>query len=397
MARRRLRQLLWPVLVLVLLGVAGPAEARTVRDGFFGMHVPDPVTADASADIGYGSLGLMTAGVYWPSLEPAPGEWDFTRLTALVEAAEARGARPMLVLGRTPAHLGAPASVPPMTDWKRYVTEVVTRFGSRVDYSVWPEPNVKQNWIGTPRQLARLAHAAATIIHGHAADATVTGPALVLRLKGQRRWFRAFYESRFDGRGVGSYLDAVALDPYPAVDGTPEDSLAHILWARRTLAGLGVRKPIWNAEINYGVVGAGQTSPTMATATQTAYVSRTFLLNAEAGVKKVFWLGWDRYDTMGIDLVTADGEPTRAAAAYVAVRSWMVGQRFRGCDVERRTWTCTIVSGDDVRRVYWRTKGEQRMTLPRSTKVVQDVLGATLRVGSRITVTRRPVMVLSRR
>ena len=34
--------------------------------------------------------------------------------------------------------------------WRKYVTKVARRYGSRLDYQIWPEPNIVQNWTGTP-------------------------------------------------------------------------------------------------------------------------------------------------------------------------------------------------------------------------------------------------------
>ena len=55
--------------------------------------------------------------------------------------------------------------------------------------------------------------------------------------------------------------------------------------------------PLWNVEINYGVagdarVGRHRSRPRK----QASYVTRTFLLNAANGVKRVYWLGWAHID-----------------------------------------------------------------------------------------------------
>src|SRR5262245_55012770 len=106
------------------------ARASAVTDRFFGMHAPSLPSAFPTATVG--ALNLTTNGVYWPQLQSAPGVFDFTRLDAVVNAARAHNAQPLLVLGQTPGFASTtphaanvPASVPTMAAWKAYVTKVV--------------------------------------------------------------------------------------------------------------------------------------------------------------------------------------------------------------------------------------------------------------------------------
>ena len=240
-------------------------HGATVTRGFFGLHAPRLGTDYPAAPVG--ALDLTTNMVYWPDLETSAGVFDFTRLDPMVEQAEANHAKPLIVLGQTPGfHSLDPsavpvwATVPAMDAWKAYVTQVVTRYGSRLEYQIWPEPNVHNNFAGTPQQMADLLVAAAKIIHRIAPGATVVAPAMVLRLAFQRTWMKAFFAARVNGVRVGRFVDAVSVDPYPLQDGTPEDSLALITKAQRILAAADVTAPLWNLEINYFVPVGGVTS-----------------------------------------------------------------------------------------------------------------------------------------
>jgi hypothetical protein len=102
---------------------------------------------------------------------------------------------------------------------------VAKRFGQRLDYQIWPEPNIVQNWKGNPRQMAVLTMVAARAIERHAGQgATVVSPAVAVRLPSQQRWMIDYFRQRVGGHRVHSYVDAVAVDPFPEASGTPEDS-----------------------------------------------------------------------------------------------------------------------------------------------------------------------------
>ena len=46
--------------------------------------------------------------------------------------------------------------------------------------------------------------------------------------------------------------------------------------------------------------------PSFSAAKQASYVTRTFVLNAANGVKRVYWLGWAHIAEMGVQMVQAD-------------------------------------------------------------------------------------------
>ena len=247
----------------LITATRGPA----VTPRFFGMHAPLLGTTFPAATVG--AVDLTTNSVYWPDLETAPGEFDFSRLDAMVAQAKDNSAKPLLVLGVTPSFHGDPtstgpitgASVPDMVAWKAYVRAVVTTYADDLDYQIWPEPNVTNNFTGTPQQMADLVAAASDIIREVAPRATVVAPAMVMRLKSERTFMAAFFAKKVNGLPVSRYVDAVGVDPYPLQQGTPEDALRLVDQARAILAADRVSLPVWNLEINYFVPVGGVTSP----------------------------------------------------------------------------------------------------------------------------------------
>jgi polysaccharide biosynthesis protein PslG len=379
-------------------------RGTSVTSQFFGLHAP--LLGNTFPNAPVGSVDLTTNNVYWPQLETSPGHFDFSRLRGMVSQARGNGAKPLLVLGLTPDfHSKTPgadnvlASVPDMDAWKAYVRLVATEFGSTIDYQIWPEPNVKNNFTGTPQQMAALVVAAAKIIHNAAPRATVVAPAMVLRLSSERVFMKAFFRARVDGIPVARYVDAVGVDPYPLQSGTPEDALKLVTNAQRMLTNEGVTAPVWNLEINYFVPVGGVTPAAPPTARLSmSYVIRTYVLNAAANVKRVYWLIWGRYFNLGISMVAGDGvTPTAAGTAFSRVHTWLLGQRARGCTQDRRTgvYACKFVRAGHATWIYWVQRGTARVAVPSGARRVQTMYGAVshLRHGDRIHVTNAPVRV----
>ena len=384
---------------------AGAAKAPAkVTSRFFGLHAPQLATAFPGARVG--AVNLTTNGVYWRDIETAPGVFDFTRLDALVTQAHLHGAQPLLVLGQTPAfHSTKPgsqqvwATVPQLAAWKTYVTKTVAHYGTRVDYEIWPEANISTNWAGTPRQLATLVSAASTIIHRAAPRAVVVSPAMVLRLPYEQRSMNAFFAQKVGGKRIGQYVDAVGIDAYPLQKGTPEDSLGLITKARHILASHHVTAPLWNVEINYGVAGGGKPIAHHSSGTkQASYVVRTYVLNAAARVKRVYWLGWARYPTMDVQMVGSDGVTTTPAGkAYSRVETWLIGQKVVSCVRDRRShvYTCTLSRAGHRGWILWVPSGTKSVPAPASARRVQSMTGSVRAThhGKRIKVTSAPVWV----
>lgn len=387
-------------LALVMQACSPASASSTVNDRFFGMHAPHlPGSFPTAKGVEIGAVNLTTNGVYWPQLETSRGTFDFSHLDAVVGAARARGAQPLLVLGQTPAWAGPHVwSVPPMKAWKKYVQRVAATYKTRVDYQIWPEPNIVQNWAGSPKKLAKLTAAAATIIHHQAKRAVVVSPAMVLRMNYQRTFMDAFYGVRVGGKLVGRYVDAVGIDPYPQAKGTPEDSLALIAKARAIVRRHHVSAPLWNVEINYGVAGGHASVGAWSHHKQQSYVVRNYLLNAGANVKRVYWLDWAHIDEAAVQLVERDGvTPTPAATSLGVVQGWLTGQRASACSRATRThvWSCRLVKHGRASWVYWVEKGTSHVTAPKGARHVDTMTGGSkaTRAGKRLTVTNAPMRV----
>ena len=428
-ARRTSVHRLFVVLVTAVLAVAvlpatpSSAATITVDRRFFGMHDADPRSMPTAS---VGSIRLWDAGVTWRDIETSPGSYDFTRLDAIVSAAQARGVEVTLVLGMTPDFYGgATANPSDLGAWTRYVTALATRYrsfnGARGihAYQVWNEANVKSYWTGSPVQMASLTKATWNAVKAADSSALVIGPAFAARIAEQTRGIGFFYYIKINRIPVWRYLDAISLNLYPldrygSKLGTPEKSMTLLAQAKTQMRLRGVplsgrrAKPIWNTEINYGLATGGTgASATLSAQRQAAYVLRTYLLNAARGVQRVHWYMWDRPAIGNTKLVGADGStPTLAGKAFDLAQAWMLNGTLVGasksaqpCAEDRRgTFTCVIAYRGGIKRVYWNPARTVKLTAARNATFKVGVYGKRTAVkgGATITVDHRPVMVRSK-
>lgn len=398
--------------LVVTLLPAQPADAATQRitKGFFGMTDLNPESWPGAP---IGGLRLWDSGVTWRQIETSRGVFDFSRLDSQVAQSRSHGARPLIVLGQTPRfHAQRPGlkgfygeganSMPTLTAWKTYVTKVVRRYGTRADYQVWNETNVAGFFAGTPAQMAQLTQVVSKVVNNNARSAKVVGPAFATRLTGQRKWMRDYFKVRVGGKPVAGWLDVVALHLYPLPGQGPEASMKQLESSQIWMRILGVRKPIWNTEVNYGIqIGGTGKARDIPIAKESAMVARTYLLNADGGVKKVFWYAWDLTGGLAnTHLTFASGNTSPAGNAYKVVRSWMTGSRMLGCTRDGRgTYTCTLKYPGGVRRVYWNPSRTVTVRTATSTREWQNVQGVSRSVrGSKsLKVNFSPIMVRSAR
>lgn len=428
-ASRLLAVLVAAVLALTLMP-ATPAGAANIKvdPRLFGVH-DSGLSSLASGTVG--SVRLWDAGTTWREIETSPGTYDFSRLDAIVRAAQARNVEVTLVLGMTPDFYGGATSNPSdLGAWTRYVTAVAQRYrlfnGKRGihAYQVWNEENVKNFWTGTPVQMALLTKATWNAVKAVDRAALVVGPAFAARIAEQTRRIAFFYYIKLGGVAVWRYIDVISLNLYPLDKygsrvGTPEKSMSLLAKARTQmrLRGVPSTKPIWNTEVNYGMrtgTFGGTRAAAVAPARQAALVARTYLLNAARGVKRVHWYSWNMGylpggGTLGNTTLTdpANGTTrTLAGNAFALVRGWMLGGTLVGasksakpCAKDRRgTYTCVIRYKDGVKRVYWNPDRTVKLRAVRNATFKVGVYGkrTAIKGGARLTVDYRPLMVRSK-
>lgn len=437
LARRRPRvpaRLIAVLVTAVLAAVMLPAQPAPAASGvkvskhFFGMHDSRPETWPATT---VGALRLWDAGVSWRDIETTPGVYDFGRLETLVAAARAHKAEVTLVLGQTPSFAAAgpvrPAcstaptnplcsrygagasSMPNITAWSKYVRAVAVHFTGRIQaLQVWNEANVPGFWSGTPRQMAQLTYRTKKAVAG--TGMTVVSPGFVGR--SNTTFIKKFFAAKPHGAvPVKKFFDKVALSLYPKASGRPESSTetrtSPLRVVKKILAKYKVTKPIWNTEINYGLAagGTGHRARAISAQRQAAYIVRTYLLDADARIQRVFWYSWDLRSIGNTVLTSGTSDtPTFAGKAFALTQSWMVGTKLTGCSTlttgaSKGAYVCTLKYKGGVKRVFWHPTKRVRMTMP-STATYRISLSGTktkIKGGSTMKVDYRPVLVRSKR
>jgi len=404
-------------LALVPLPVPAHAASAPIPASYFGLHHAG-LHADASRGFpqtDVGSVRLWDNGVSWREIERSPGDFSWSRLDALVAKARNHGASVLLVLGQTPTfhstRSGVPgaygrgaSAMPTKQSWQRYVTAVADRntstWGGSVALQVWNEANAVPYWSGTPRQMAQLTAWTRQALNAAGSSAHLVGPAMVTRLSSQQAWINTFYGQRIGGRNVSTYVDALSFQLYPVATGSPEASMTLLRQVRAILARHRVAKPIYNTEINYGLVGgpqAGAGARRISSARQVGNVLRTYVLNAQNRVGRVYWYAWDLQGFANTKMVLSDGiTTTPAGRAFGTAKRWLIGTRPAGCSSNRAgTYTCTFRISGEVRRVVWNPRKRVAVRAPAGTTAYvtgNDVTHAA-RKGTRLYVGQVPVLI----
>jgi len=357
--------------VAAVLGVlafgASPAQAaaRPLTPAFFGMHDPG-----LDATVSYGALRLWDVGTTWAEIEAVPGVFDFTRLDALVAAAERRHLKVTLVLGSTPTWAATdPLSVsaswlpkgtssPPTSEayWARYVKTVARRYAGRIDsYQIWNEASLRVFWQGTPAALAQLTAVARREIRRADPAALVVSTPMLPRQPDWSTWSAAYLKAL---KPLGWPVDVFAVHSYqPDKQATPAGRVAGIRKMQSALlAAKAPVKPMWDTEANYSSNAFIHHEVTGQKAAD--WVARTYLDSLRLGVSRTYWYAFDaRVGHLGVTLRPA----STGARGYSSVFSWLVGKTWTGCTGSRtkvaRTLvtTCGFLVGKKASYVVWAT------------------------------------------
>ena len=350
-----------------LAGLAAPvAQADTFVDGRdFGLHVPK-IANGVVPSVTYGAVRLWDAGVSWGQVEQRRGQYWWVGLDRAVQAANAQNAQILYVLGSTPTwaashksqgtypNRGAASNPRYLSDWRRWVTAVVTRYNASIDaYQIWNEANLTSFWQGTPRQMARLTLEAKRIIRRLDPTAEVVAASSTVRLTSA---FNRFFPSYLkELRRVGWPVDVFAIHTYGPSTATPALRATYVARVRTALRDAHAPiRPLWDTEVNYGIKGPGSRYPDKDIGGNKAatYVAQTYLDSVRLGVARTFWYAWSgKSDLLGITMNT--GFP--GATAFQTTHDWL-GGALVSCR-SRHVRICRINRTGVLSMVAWTSSG----------------------------------------
>ncbi len=194
----------------------------------------------------------------------------------------------------------------------------------------------------------------------------------------------------------------MAVHLYPPAEDPPEAQVGLLEQAREVLAEHGVDLPVWNTEINFGLLG-GPEPPPIPEERQRAFLMRTYLLNAGLGVERVYWYRWNIGRIANTYLTEEDlTTETLAGRSFDVVREWLEGTRVRGlrpASTEPGVWECTARIGRRGAHLLVEAAGAGRPgSVVRGATSWTDADGDVTRCrdACRVPVGETPVMVTSR-
>ncbi len=385
---------------LIFTGV-GPGQ--TIPAVAFGQHVggiaqapPQDVTLDA--------VRLWDTGTRWDEIEPTQGQYNWAPLDAAVANAQAAGATDILyVLGSTPQWAArnpnlsglygdGTTSLPADVEYYlEFVRQVAKRYQGKItSYQMWNEANTRSfyegDWVAMA-QLTKRTHDTLQVVDPNAllvaASSTVIPGRLFQTESFFVRYARALHE-------LGDPVDAMAVHLYPVDTRKGPDTRARsIRAAQKVLNKVGIDKPLWDTEVNYGDRRPGLPQVVPDSQTAATYTARTFLDAATLGIARTYWYGWD-LSVLGIDMTDASGV-TSAGRAFLTVRDWLVDARPAGCS-----------DGGGVRRCHFTDVGGAPFTVVWATGSAVDLTTEGLEVcrlddscgpSAQITVDAAPVLL----
>jgi len=396
----------WAVLPAVVtagvMAVPGAAVAKTIGPEQFGLHVA-AMGAGATPGVSVGAVRLWDAGVRWDQVQPKKGKYQWAALDSAVAAAERAGASEILyVLGSTPkwaasrfsgTDLYGPgtASLPKKSSYYlKYAKAVAERYQGRITaYQIWNEANTRSFYNGGTYdgwiKLAALTKKASKTIRAAdpQADIVAASSTVIPTAKFQTESF--FYRYLRELKRQKAKVDAISVHLYPVnPKHGPDARVASISAVRQVMRKVGINKPLWDTEVNYGDRRtASQVVPKPKKAA--AYVARTYLDSARYGIARTYWYGWD-IDVLGISLTAPDGSVTRAGRAFLTTRDWLSAGSWKGCKTSRGVTTCTVGAS----RIAFATKSTT-IKRPAGVTTVTTLTGSTKPAASTVKVGVAPI------
>jgi hypothetical protein len=222
----------WVVVAVVcLFGCFGQTANAAVPPGFFGV-VPQAAPTANDLTRMEGVVGTLRIPIYWAECEPAPGEYDFSALDALVGAAAEHGIRVQPFVLGTPSWLASKQARPPLdprasAGWTEFLSVLVKRYGTGGEFwqgraqrqpiklwQIWNEPNFVIFWRPwpQPRAYARLLHISARAIRSADPRAQIALAGVAPVNSGVKTW--VFLRRLFRVAGVRRDFDVAAIHPY---------------------------------------------------------------------------------------------------------------------------------------------------------------------------------------
>ena len=375
------------------------------------------INASHYPTVPFGGVRLWDTNTTWAQIETSRGSYYWTDLDVWLGNIKSHGQDAMYTFGRVPHWassepsqacpyaVSTPGCAAPPSDlnsgdniWKEFVTAIVKHSLSSSElhiayYEMWNEPDLTNNWAGTPAQLVQMANDAYTIIHALDPSAKVIGPSPTTG----NQWGIHFLPSYYAAGGA-TPQDIVGMHAY-LYDNTghfatsPAGITTTISQLQTLMAQYGISAlPIWFTEGAW--TGAVVTIPSFTPAQQAAYLAQEYMLMWSTGaVSRYYWYTWD--GNLGT-LWTPTGGMTQAGTAYNLLAEWLTGSVRGSCTEDSTgTYICSLtLSSGYTAEIIWNANTSKTVTVDASFLTSKTLANSTVHSISNHQIAIGPLPVL---
>ena len=219
------------------------APAESVDPYGICAHVNKETAPKEFARMREAGIRWMRTDFIWSSVEQKPGEWNYSRLDALIESADEGGIRLLPIL-----NYDTPWATPAWkhtNEWNEYVRRTVSRYAKTLRYwEVWNEQNTQKFWKDAPSG----ANYAALLKHSYE-EIKKIDPELQVLYGGTSHVPIGYIEDSLKA-GAGDSFDIMNIHPYHRQ--VPELMVPELDELKSLMTRYGVgHKPIWITEVGW--------------------------------------------------------------------------------------------------------------------------------------------------
>ena len=342
-----------------------------------------------------GSIRTWDSGTgLWSIIEPQIGVFNWDKLDKFVSLSEEKGVEIIHTVGAgTPTWasarptelfvygLGGAAEPADTANYVHYITELFTRYKSKIKYyEIWNEPSftgppptggyagiASGFYSGTAEKLFELHKITADTLHSIDPNAKVIAPAFD-SIEKLNKYLETLYNSGID---LHKYTDYIAYHFYGP---TPENILKVSIAVKQVLQKYGLSDlPIMNTESGFTTTLINNRPAQVTVENFPGWVARSYILGLYAGLDKFMYYSYDGYSGLNIfsapttSINPPPGNLTAAGVATATVANWLTGATIGNCYyADDNVIFCEITRKNlGLARLVWRSDDKvSHFTIP---------------------------------